>query len=143
MNTTYSIEEIVQAQETAKRLKLTGWKRFCAIDPITLAKVCNGVGPEWLGKLPRDLLTWRFGRLAVAAMLHDVAYEYGTGTDEDFKNANIDLKENGYLIAKDKFAWYDPRRYLVMRDAGRIAAVCQAFGRKAYDEAIAAHKARG
>ena len=137
---TFSLKEIVAAQEYAKKLQLHGYLRFCCVDPEKLQSICNGTGAEWMPAALRYLLDKRHPTLQVPVMIHDVDYWYGIGLDEDFRLANEYLYENGCMVAKDKYLWINPRRYLVMWDAAKLSKVCAQFGRKAYDEAIAARR---
>lgn len=136
----YTLKEIQDAKELAQELKLKGYELFCSLPDETLQKYCNGIGAEWMPAASRALLDKRFPVIKIAAMIHDIRFNFGDGTDEDFKEANNDLFENGWLLGCHYFPWHSPVRYLVWFDAKRLARVCQKFGRKAYNEAIASHK---
>lgn len=137
---TYSIQDIKNARAQAERLGLRGSALFCSLPILTVREACNGIGADWMPAFARAILNKRFFVLQTAAMIHDVRYEFGDGTDEDFHDANIDFYENGCILAKAGFSWWDPMRYIVMYDARRLAKVCERFGRKAYDEAQAKRK---
>lgn len=131
----YSIEDIKKARQQAAELGLKGSLIFCSLPITAVQKCCNGIGAAWMSETSRKILNKRFPVLQTAAMIHDVRYQYGSGTDEDFHQANDELYENGCILAKAKYSWWEPLRYLVMYDAHRLAKVCDAFGRKAYYEA--------
>ncbi len=44
-----------------------------------------------------------------------------------FIASNARFKQNGYKVAKAKFAWWNPRRYVVMNQARRFGNVCGLF----------------
>ena len=134
---TFTIEEIKEAQEYAKKLQLRGFIFFCSKDPKELQAICNGTGADWMPEKIRKLLDKRHPTLVVPVMIHDVEYWYGIGTTTDFHLANEHLYENGCLVAKDKYWCINPRRYVVMWDAYKLYQTCELFGRKAYDEAVA------
>lgn len=131
----YSIQDIKEARKKAAELELKGADLFCSLPITAVQHCCNGIGAAWMPAASRALLNKRFPVLQLAAMIHDVRYSYGTGTDEDFHNANRELYENGVILAKDHYGWWNPIRYVVILDARRLANVCDAFGRKAYFDA--------
>ena len=53
-------------------------------------------------------------------------------SQEKFDESNARFKQNGYIAAKAEYAWYDPRRYIVMNQARRFGNICQKFGWKAW-----------
>lgn len=132
----YSTDEILDAMSLSSELKLQGYGMFCSLPAGKARQICNGVGPEWLPARYREILDKRYYILRVAAMIHDVEYYLGTGTDEDFHAANDALRINGIALAKHYYPWWSLMRYLVMHDAHVLAKVCDKFGRKAYNEAI-------
>lgn len=136
----YSIKELEQARELSAELGLAGSSQFCRQPVERIRKITNGIGAEWQPEAMRRILDRRFKTLKVAAMVHDVNYHFGTGADTDFHEANHNLYVNGCILAKHFYGWYDPRRYMVMLDAAKLSNICEAFGRRAYDEAIEARR---
>lgn len=132
----YTLEQILDAREIAAEIPLLGCGRFCVLPIEQVLTICNGIGAEWMPEWSRKLLDKRYYVLRIPAMIHDVDYYFGTGTDTDFHLANAKFHENGKLMARNFYAWYNPIRYVVLNDARRLAKVCELFGRKAYDEAI-------
>ena len=49
------------------------------------------------------------------------AFSAGTPSNKRFKR-------NGYKVASAEYAWYNPRRYVVMNQARRFGNICQCFG---------------
>lgn len=45
-----------------------------------------------------------------------------------FTAANDRFKQNCYTLVKDRYGWYDPRRYLWLNKARRWGNYCQLFG---------------
>lgn len=136
----FTVDEIREAQEYAGKLELCGSTIFTMKDPLELQAICNGTGAEWMPDKLRHLLDKRHPTMVVPVMIHDAEYWYGIGTTTDFHLANEHLYENGCLVAKDKFWCINPRRYLVMWDAYKLYQACELFGRRAYDEAVAARR---
>ena len=60
-------------------------------------------------------------------MIHDVEYDEG-GTREQFTAANDRFRRNCYTLVKDRYGWYDIRRYLWMNKARRWSNYCELFG---------------
>lgn len=137
MSTRYSIEDLDRARDTAHMAGLEGAEVLHRLSDARILEACNGIGPEWMPAWARELLDRRFPVMQVPAMLHDLHYTLADGSDEAFHEANRMLGENGRRMARHLYGWWNPIRYLVMRDAGRLAAVCEAFGRTAYSQAVA------
>ena len=125
--------------ELRKKASQFGLKGVELLDKCTdkqLADICNGIGPAWFPAPLRDFITKLSPTLHWAADLHDLMYYFGDGTKEDFTSANQALAENGAILAKEAYAWYDPLRYLVMLEARRFATLCERYGYTAYTKAI-------
>lgn len=133
----FTLQEIREARNIALDCHLKDSGYFCQLPIEEVQRICNGIGPEWMPEAARAILDRRHPSLKVPAMLHDVHYQYGTGTDEDFHAANHCLYKNGCIMAKEIYPWWNPVRYFVMHDAAKLANLCDLFGRKAYNEAIA------
>ena len=103
--------------------------------------ICNGIGPEWFPKLLRDAVTKLHKSLEIAADIHDLRYWNGTGTDDDFQDANKEFRANGLKLADHYYGWYDPRRYLGRRSARNFYHLLELGGRVAYNRAIAEREA--
>lgn len=102
-----------------------------------LAKhVCNGIGASWFPEILRDLISKLNPALVIVANNHDLGYYFGDLTNPNFKAHNAAFRENGYKVAKYKYAWYNPLRYWVMFQARKFALMCDKHGWKAYTEAI-------
>ncbi|MBO4512398.1 MAG: hypothetical protein J5746_06500 [Victivallales bacterium] len=125
-----------ELREKAKRLNLKGMDLLECCSDSHLAAICNGIGPAWFPEILRDFITKLSPTLHWAADLHDLMYYFGDGTKEDFSRANQALAENGAILAKEAYAWYDPLRYLVMLEARRFAKLCERYGYTAYTKAI-------
>lgn len=98
-----------------------------------LAEIYNGIGPDRFPKILRDALSALHPTLLPCALIHDVQYHIG-GSYEDFTIANKMFGENGKKMAYFRYAWYDPRRYLVANKARIFAELCQSFGWEGYNK---------
>ena len=105
-----------------------------------VARIYNGVGPEWMGEELRAKADKLSQTLLPAVMIHDVDYEYGTGTVLDFQFANRRLEANGRKCADYRYAWYNPMRYIVRAQARAYAKACDLVGLPAYVAAVEKNK---
>ena len=133
----FNDRDIEEARVVAERLNLYGKQLIMIPSTKVIIHVCNGIGPEWFPSKVRSFIDKLHPSLKVVAMLHDLAYFFGTETEEDFKAANLGFQTNGVAVADDSFGWYNPRRYLVRFDAGKMSKLCDIGGRTAYYAAIA------
>ena len=92
-----------------------------------IGKIYNGIGPDRFPDWLREIVTASADLFEPAALIHDVEYHVG-GTREQFTAANDRFKQNCYTLVKDRYGWYDPRRYLWLNKARRWGNYCQFFG---------------
>lgn len=59
-----------------------------------IAAAYNGIGAEWMPSKIRNRLTTDYTDLEPAAMIHDVDYQRGNGSIDDFHAANARLRAN-------------------------------------------------
>ena len=92
-----------------------------------IGKIYNGIGPDRFPDWLRKIVTESASLFESAALIHDVEYDEG-GTREQFTAANDRFRRNCYTLVKDRYGWYDIRRYLWMNKARRWSNYCQLFG---------------
>ena len=125
-----------QLRDNAKRLALQGGELLEMCTDKELQRICNGIGPQWFPEHLRNLIDRFNPTLRQVADLHDLMYYFADGSDEAFHRANAAFASNGITMAKDRYAWYDPRRYWVMLKAKEFADICDILGITAYTAAI-------
>lgn len=135
-----SLKEIKDLIEVCEKYELEGREILKKYTNTELASIYNGIGPESFPLWLRSVLDALHPSLAPVAFIHDVEWENSDGTEESFAASNERFKENGYKVAKALFAWWRPRRYLVMNDARRFGNICQAFGWNAWYAPYAARQ---
>ena len=129
MNNTQSmIEEVRRLRDECERYQLDGREILKQHSDEELARIYNGIGPETFPDWMRKALDALHPLLKCLALIHDVEWEYSDGTEKSFKESNQRFRRNGIKVANIEFKWYDPRRYVVMFDAVKFAALCQMFG---------------
>lgn len=137
-----TIDEILTLREEALRMNLIGADRLLQFTPEELQNICNGIGAEFLPEQARGLLDKLHPTLRPVAMVHDVDYFLGLNSYEDFSFANDKFLLNGKIAARFKHKWYNPRRYIVCKQAKIFAKTCQVCGLYAYLQAIKQRKER-
>lgn len=93
-----------------------------------LAMLYNGIGPESFPDWLVDVLDSANPSLAAPCFIHDVEWAESDGKYESFTASNDRLRRNGKKVAKSLYAWYNPRRYIVIWDARVLSKACQKFG---------------
>ena len=116
--------------------ELYGWQFVCALTDEEFSAACNGCGPEsWSEEKRRKLTKW-LAIFALAFNVHDCRFEYDNdGSREKFDYANSELEKNCYLLADQKYSWWNPMRYLARRGGRLVYKACDMFGWDAYQEA--------
>lgn len=111
----------------AYRLNLEGVHILDKYSVDEIGKIYNGIGPDRFPDWLRKIVTESASLFEAAALIHDVEYGEG-GTREQFTAANDRFRRNCYTLVKDRYSWYDIRRYLWMNKARRWSNYCQLFG---------------
>lgn len=122
------IAEARHLREQCEKYQLENREILAKFSDEELARIYNGIGPETFPDWMRTGLDALHPSIKCVALIHDVEYELSDGSEEGFRAANERFRRNGIKVAMSEFSWYNPRRYLVMLDAVKYAAVCQLFG---------------
>ena len=125
----YTEEEIQEKQNLAEELKLA--QRELLYNP-SLTKKCNGIGADWMWANLRDVISTMNPTLVLSADIHDCAYEKG-GTEEDRDMADKAFLDNSLILANDRYAWFNPLRYRVKKQARKFYAILRVFGKYAFN----------
>ena len=123
----YTLEEIAALRKKCDELKLEGREKLSRYTDEELQVICNGIGPAGLPSFLRRTLNKLHPALEPAALIHDVEFEESDGSSEGFDKANGRFLANGRR-AGTAYKWYDLRRYVILDQARRLAALCRRFG---------------
>ena len=119
-----TVEELIKK---ARELKLENVEILDKYSFLDVFKIYNGIGPDRFPDWLRKIVTESAELFEAAALIHDVEYDEG-GTREQFTAANDRFRRNCYTLVKDRYGWYDIRRYLWMNKARRWSNYCELFG---------------
>lgn len=133
----YTLHQLSALKQRAKEAGCEGLHYVTRHPFASLRNICNGIGPEAFPEWLRDKINDLNPTLEPAAMIHDCEWADNDGTRSAFYDSNQRLRRNGEKLAKARYAWYDPRRYVVMSQARRFANICQTFGWLAWKSASA------
>ena len=122
------LKEIKKLRTKAESLKLENAEILRKYNMQQLCAIYNGIGPDAFPDWLRDAISALHPSLAVVALIHDVEWHESDLSKETFAESNARFKRNGYTAAKAEYAWYDPRRYIVMNQARRFGNICQTLG---------------
>ena len=122
------LKEIKKLRAKAESLKLENAEILRKYNMQQLCAIYNGIGPDAFPDWLRDAISALHPSLSVVALIHDVEWHESDLSKETFAESNARFKRNGYTAAKAEYAWYDPRRYIVMNQARRFGNICQALG---------------
>ena len=122
------LKEIKKLRAKAESLKLENAEILRKYNMQQLCAIYNGIGPDAFPDWLRDAISALHPSLSVVALIHDVEWHESDLSKETFAKSNARFKRNGYTAAKAEYAWYDPRRYIVMNQARRFGNICQALG---------------
>lgn len=126
-------DEIKRLIEICEAAELEGREILSRFSPEELTGIYNGIGPDRFPKALLCALSALHPTLLPCALIHDVQYHIG-GTKYDFTEANVMFERNGIRMARYRYGWYDPRRYLVAHKAMVFADLCQALGWDGYNK---------
>jgi hypothetical protein len=127
-----TLSEVKEMCQLAEDWQLEGREILKKYRNTELASIYNGIGPDAFPEWLRDAISALHPSLAVVAFIHDVEWHESDRSRKKFTESNERFRTNGYIVAKRKFGWYDPRRYAVMNQARRFGNICQIFGWEAW-----------
>lgn len=123
-----TLKEVKRLTLEAEKYELEGRTLLRAFNNTTLGSIYNGIGPESFPGWLRAVLDFLHPSLAVVAFIHDTEWYLSDGSREGFTASNKRFRRNGFKVARLKYKWYRPRRYIVMWHAWKFARICQRFG---------------
>lgn len=123
-----SLKEVKRVIELCERFDLEGRDVINGYTNTQLGSMYNGIGPERFPGWLRAVLDAIHPSLAPVAFIHDIEWSLSDGTKASFTESNRRFRRNGIRVACASFAWWRPRRYLVMWHAWKFARLCQRFG---------------
>ncbi len=131
----YTLREIKVLRDTAIEANLENVEIVKKQHNAQLQRICNGIGPACFPDWLRKGISKIHPTLLPVAFIHDAEWHENSGFIGDFVASNRRFKRNGYKMAKFRYHWFDPRRYIVMRQASRLARICMLFGYPAWTSA--------
>lgn len=126
----YTDEEIREKQQLARAAGLSGAELLN--DAAAVKRDCNGIGAAWMPDATREWISTANPSLVVVADIHDRRYSIG-GTEADRQAADAEFRANGMKMAKHVYRCYDPRRYWMMWQVRKFAALLASFGALAFN----------
>ena len=126
----YSDAEIREKQQLAREAGLSGAELLD--DAEAVQSDCNGIGAAWMPDATREWISTANPSLVVVADIHDRRYSEG-GSEADRQAADAEFRANGMKMAKYVYSWCDPRRYWVMWQVRKFAALLASFGALAFN----------
>lgn len=126
----YTDAEIRQKQQLSRAAGLSGAELLD--DAEAVKRDCNGIGAAWMPDTTREWISSANPSLVVVADIHDRRYSIG-GTEADRQAADAEFRANGMKMAKHVYRCYDPRRYWVMWQVRKFAALLASFGALAFN----------
>ena len=91
---TYTPAQAEAIRQEAKRRGLEAPDSFWACSAELLARILNGIGPDWFPAWLREEITKRLGRFGPDAAIHDYCYWLSRGRWADFCEANAMFLSN-------------------------------------------------
>lgn len=132
--------DAVMIRAEVLRLNLERPESFDRLSDVELDAIYNGFGPDAWPESLRAVATWWYRHFEPSAGIHDVEYEFSTGSKEDWSAADGRFGRNNSVILADRYPlrkfWLWPERAAawVKKDlADRLLAV---GGWEAYEAAF-------
>lgn len=141
----YDTRKIEELRLVARNAKLEAPAEFGTIPPEGLARICNGIGAEWMGLKLRRKLTRLLCAVEASAAIHDLQYADSDGSEESRLAADNAFLKNGLREIAFRYPhWWQIRKifarrklhaaYEALRIAGRLAWL-EAFAQRTQKEA--------
>ena len=125
----YTGEYIADFRAACDRLHLKGADLIASLSDEQIIADVNGIGSASMPAALRRALDSLHPSLVYASHIHDLAWTYRReSTWKYFRESNADFESNGIIIAKDRYSWWDPRRWLAIRSAKNLRAILDQWG---------------
>lgn len=126
MRPVYTPEQAEALRSDARRYGLSAPDSFWTASADHLARVLNGIGPDWLPDYVRAQITENQGRFAVCAAIHDWEYYLSRGIWSEFCAANMRFLTNCRTVVRKTIGpWRWWKREQMYVDADLLyGAVC-------------------
>lgn len=131
------IDEVKELRRICVERRLSGLSFLDGLTDEQIDADYNGIGPEWFPAAARRAVDVLCDEFRPPAMIHDVEWSHSDGSREKFEASNERLYVNCCVMAKASCAWYNPRRYVLLRRARLFRDLCSRFGWSAYRTAYA------
>lgn len=115
---------------------LSGTEWLTSLTFEQMGRAYNGIGPAWFPEVLRDALDALNPDLTPVAFIHDNRWTYGDGSRQWFDDSNREFRENGCRMARAKYGWWNPARYVLTYRAATFANLCRKYGWNAYQEGL-------
>jgi hypothetical protein len=129
----YNKEAAEHLYRAARMYELSGAEHLS--DPDFVTRECNGIGADWMPDAATILCTKLNSVMEVPAAIHDAMYAKGIQRDA----ADLEFLSNTIKVIQHEYAWWRPKRYILMRRAMRYYTYLVMFGGKAWEEARRKH----
>ena len=103
-------------------------------DSQAVMRDCNGVGADWMPDAMANACTKLNPVMELPAAIHDRHYANGK-TRQERADADLEFLTNTIKVIHREYAWWRPKRYIMMRRAMRYYSYLVMFGGKAWEEA--------
>ena len=114
-----SVKEVAELLAIAQEAGLEG-ADWAARKPLAeIVAAYNGIGADWMRAEVRAKITEWLALFEPAALIHDLRYTESDGYRYGFNRANDEFYRNCRLLAANRYAWYNWRRYR----ANAVAAI--------------------
>ena len=121
------LPDALELRDSAKKYELKHLDVLYAYPDEVLIEQYNGVGPDRWPEVFRDILSWLLEDVLEAVEIHDMDY-YRGGTKDDFHEANSVLGQNVRRLARKKYGWWRPRRYLLRKVSYKLTEWTDKYG---------------
>ena len=120
-DTYYTKADLKALRAEVQRYNMIRLKSFDRARYATLAKVCNGIGAEWMPKWARRITTFCMRKIESCACVHDWDYEFLPTSYWNFSVANLRLFYNSCKKCEFRIGFFS-------------FIICQVAGWKAFKD---------
>lgn len=116
----FTVAEIAAMRRECNRLRLSGANLLDDYTDAELQMICNGIGAAWMPGWLIDLINAARPEAVLPSLIHDIRWHQAAGTRADFADSNRQFAANICAVSNDRYAWYNPQRYIGYARARRL-----------------------
>ena len=112
-----------------KCARLEGANILACLTEEEIDDAYNGIGADWMPEAMRDKLSKVWSTFEPAAVIHDCQFAHMQDRSRDmFHLCNRQFRDNCIALAREKYPWWNIKRYVLAHNADLMYDILEDYG---------------